>query len=156
MKKIASVILISACLLNGCHSGTTPASNSTNSSGNNGGKDTSKAHAVIQQPADTTIKDGAVIKKYANGVVKERSFYISGRRNGECQSFFPNGKLQSDDFFIDGMINGATTVYFDNGQKQYEGQCTKGNPSGVWKFYDNTGKLIRSKDYDTISANPVM
>jgi len=144
MKKIPFLLIVSAYLLNGCHSNTNP----SNPAGSSATKaDSAKTNAVTPQPADTNIKDGLVIKRYPNNVIKERSNYIAGRRQGECQSFFPSGKLQSDDFFVDGLMDGATTVYYDNGQKYYEGTCTKGKPSGVWKFYDTAGKFVRSKDY---------
>jgi hypothetical protein len=146
------IILVSSCLLNACHSNNTATSNSNAMSPT---KDTAKFQ-VARQAADTTIKDGQVIKRYPSGIVKERSYYVAGRRQGECQSFYQNGKLQSDDFFDGGLIDGATTVYYDNGQKEYEGNCTKGKPSGTWKFYDTTGKLVRSKDYGKVKDNPVM
>jgi len=155
MKKTAFLLLISAYLLNGCHSNTNPV-NSTDSKNVANATDTAKTLAVTPQPADTSIKDGVVIKKYPNGIIKERSSYLSGRRQGECQSFYPNGKLQSDDFFVGGLIDGSTTVYYDNGEKEYEGACNKGKPSGVWKFYDNKGTLVRSKNYGNVNSNPVM
>jgi len=152
MKKIACVLLVSAYLLNGCHSGTK--TNDANKLAT--GADTARKHAATPQPIDTTIKDGLLIKRYPNGVIKERSTYLSGRRQGECQSFYPDGKMQSDDFFAGGLLEGSTTVYYNNGQKEYEGTCTKGKPSGIWKFYDNTGKLVRTKDYGIVKANPAI
>ncbi len=152
MKKTAFLLLVSAYILNGCHSN----NSSVTSISRAPAADTAKPHAIIAQPIDTSIKDGPVIRRYANGLIKERSYYVSGRRQGECQSFYANGKLQSDDFFSGGLIDGATTVYYDNGLKEYEGTCTKGKPSGIWKFYDNNGKLVRSKNYGAINGNPPM
>lgn len=149
MKKIAYLLLLSIYLLSGCHSNNTPVNSTTNPSTNAVSiQDTAKANTITPQPADTSIKDGAVIKKYSNGIMKERSYYVAGRRQGECQSFYPNGKLWSDDFFIAGLIDGPTTAYYDNGQKRYEGICSKGKPTGIWKYYDNTGKVVRTVDYN--------
>jgi hypothetical protein len=153
MKKTVFVLLVSTYILNGCHSNNT---NPVNSSNTPPPKDTAKPHGVSPQPADTSIKDGVLIKRYPNGVIKERSYYVAGRRQGECQSFHPNGKLQSDDFFVGGLIDGATTVYYDNGQKEYEGTCTKGKPSGIWKFYDEKGTLVRTKNYGNATGNPAI
>jgi len=153
LKKPISLLFImaSACIIDGCHSGTNP----SNSIGSVHTADTAKTHTVTPQPIDTTIKDGKVTKHYASGLVKEKSYYAAGRRQGECQSFYPNGKLWSDDYFSAGLIDGKTTVYYNNGQKEYEGTCTKGKPSGLWKFYDEKGKLVRSKNYGDIT-NPSM
>ena len=152
MKKNLFLLFVLAYMLNGCHSNT----NSVNSKTPAPAIDTAKTHAVTPQKADTTIKDGTLIKKYPNGVTKERSYYVAGRRQGECQCFYPNGKLWSDDYFTAGLIDGATISYYENGQKKYEGTCAKGKPTGVWKFYDNTGKLVRSVNYTKKQDNPAM
>lgn len=146
------LILAGAYLFNGCHSNNKPA----NSTVSEHAADSAKMNAIISQPIDTSIKNGPVIRRYANGIIKERSYYIAGKRQGECQSFYPNGKLWSDDYFTAGLIDGATTSYYDNGQKRYEGTCSKGKPTGIWKYYDNTGKLIHTVDYNKKHNNPVM
>jgi antitoxin component YwqK of YwqJK toxin-antitoxin module len=152
MKKIIIALLVSVCVLNGCHS------NTTNQQGNSNSTlpviDTTKMHAV-QQTADTNIKDGPLIKRYPNGVIKEKSNYLAGKRQGECQSFYENGKLWSDDYFTDGILDGATSAYYENGQKRYEGTYIKGKPSGTWNFYDDSGKLVRKANYGK-KGSPVM
>ncbi len=152
MKKAAYLFLVPIFILNGCHSNTA----SVNSAANATSNDTSKV-AGVQQPVDTSVKkDGEVIRRYPNGVIKERSFYVGGRRRGECQSFYPNGKLWSDDYFTDGVLDGVTTSYFDGGQKRYEGVYSKGKPAGVWKFYNMNGGLVRTIDYDKTQKKPAM
>lgn len=155
MKKIACLLIISISFLYGCHSHNAP-SNSTpqNTISSN---DTVKKQAIAApQPADTSIKDGLLINHYASGVIKEKSYYLAGRRNGECQSFYPNGKLWSDDYFTNGLLDGATASYYENGQKRYEGIFTKGKQTGIWKYYDETGKLVRTVDYGKTKATPAM
>lgn len=151
MKRIGSFIIISAGLLLGCHSNNSTvntASNTTNSNASAAAPDTSKHHPTVAQiAADPNIKDGPLVKYYPNGIIKEKSYYIAGRRQGECQSFYPTGKLWSDDYFAAGLLDGSTTAYYENGVKRYEGSCSQGKQVGVWKYYDNTGKLVRSVDY---------
>jgi antitoxin component YwqK of YwqJK toxin-antitoxin module len=145
------LILVSICLLNGCHSGTTQNNQGTNAI--QSATDTSQMH-IAPQPKDTTIKDGQVTKRYPNGVIKERSYYKDGRRHGECMSFYQNGKVCSDDYFTDGLIDGGSTVYYENGQKKYEGTFVKGKPAGTWSFYDEKGKLTRTINYGS-KNNPI-
>ena len=147
MKKISCLLIISISLLWGCHSHNSPA--------NSNGQNTTPAADTIKKqpttatppPADTSIKDGPLVKYYANGVIKEKSYYMAGRRNGECQSFYPNGKLWSDDYFVDGVLDGATIAYYENGQKRYEGTMNKDKKIGQWKYYDESGKLVRTTNY---------
>jgi len=151
MKKISCLLIISISLLWGCHSNNLPADSTSQNTAPL--SDTTKKQPAATPPqADTNIKNGPLIKYYTSGVIKEKSYYIAGRRSGECQSFYPNGKLWSDDYFTNGMLDGATTSYYDNGQKRYEGTFTKGKPTGQWKYYDETGKLVRTTDYSQKQA----
>jgi antitoxin component YwqK of YwqJK toxin-antitoxin module len=143
--KAFSLIYVSTGLFIGCHSNNPPGGKTTPAASNYV-IDTSHMH-VRQQPVDTSIQSGQRIVRYTNGIIKEKSYYIKGRRQGECQSFYPSGKLLVDDFFSDGIIDGPTINYYENGQKRYEGAYTKGKPSGVWKFYDDKGKLIKTRSY---------
>jgi antitoxin component YwqK of YwqJK toxin-antitoxin module len=146
MKKTFYILLASSLLLNGCHSNNTPGSSTETAKT----ADTSKIHTAPQQPLDTGKKDGPITVRYPNGIVKEKSNYTDGRRQGECQSFYPSGKLWSDDHFLNGQIDGPTVSYFENGKKRYEGMCAKGKPTGEWKYYDSSGKLTRTVNYNGI------
>lgn len=154
MKKPAYIFVVSAYLLGSCHSATT--GNKKEISNNPAPATDSTKTAVTPPPADTSLKDGWVTRRYSDGVIKEKSYYLAGRRQGECQSFYPNGKLWSDDYFNAGLLDGSSTAYYDNGQKRYEGTYTKGKPSGIWKFYNAGGKLVRTVDYTKKQNNPAM
>ena len=154
MKKTVFILLVSSCALNGCHP-TTPVNQPENSVKNVTVIDTSQMQ-VSRQAADTTIKDGPLVTRYENGVIKEKSYYLAGRRQGECQSFYPSGKMWSDDYFTNGLRDGATTTYYDNGQKRYEGTFIKGKPSGKWNYYDNSGKLTRLVNYGKKAGSPAI
>jgi antitoxin component YwqK of YwqJK toxin-antitoxin module len=151
MKKTAYLLLVSTYLLNGCHSKTIPG-NANQPSGDN--IDTSQIH-VTPPPRDTTIKNGQLLLRYPNGIIKEKSYYMDGRRHGECQSFYPDGKLWSDDYFTDGLTNGLSTVFYENGQKRYEGNFVNGKPAGTWNFWDEKGKLIRTITYGKGEKHPL-
>lgn len=153
MKRTAYLFFAAISVLTACNSNNKPAPAADNSIPV---VDTAKIHPAPQQAADTNIKDGPFIKKYPNGVIKEKSYYAAGRRQGECQSFYENGKLWSDDFFTAGVLDGPTTSYYDNGQKRYEGNYIKGKQSGTWIFYDNTGKQVRSLNYGKKDNKQVM
>jgi len=144
MKKTAYILFVSTIILSACHPN--PKAN-TAATNNVSTVDTSKIHAAPAQAPDTTVKDGQLIKRYPNGVIKEKSYYVSGKRNGECQSFYENGKLWSDDYFTKGVLDGPTASYYENGEKRYDGTYTKGKPSGTWNFFDEKGKPQRTINY---------
>lgn len=155
MKKIACSLIVSISLLYGCHSSNTPP-NSTSSNITPSSDTAKKQITKTLPPADTSIKDGPLIRRYTNGVLKEKCYYLAGRRNGECQFFYPNGKLWSDDYFTNGILDGATASYYANGEKRYEGAYSNGKLTGIWKYYDAKGKLVHTVDYNKTKTTPAM
>lgn len=93
------------------------------------------------------VQHGDYIKKYPNGIVQMRGFYVNGKRNGQWTSFFQNGKVQSEGFFKDGLRDGKALVYYENGKIYYEGYYKDGREVGTWKFYDENGKQINEVVY---------
>lgn len=43
--------------------------------------------------------------------------------------------------------NGPYTRYYENGKLDCSGYYTKEEKSGTWKFYNQTGKLIRTEEW---------
>ena len=76
-------------------------------------------------------------------------FNEKGERNGTCRSWFQNGKQQSELTYVDGKEDGKYTVWYENGQVYIEGHYSDGKEVGTWKFFDPTGKEIRTIDYST-------
>jgi antitoxin component YwqK of YwqJK toxin-antitoxin module len=42
-----------------------------------------------------------------------------------------------------GLRNGASSVYYENGVLRMEGNYFNNKQIGLWKFYDQKGKLIK-------------
>ncbi len=105
---------------------------------------------IIAEPKSKfdTLQEGDFMMRYPNGVIQIRGYYKNGKREGEWVAFFPSGKVQSEGYFTQGKRDHKGTVYYDNGQKMYEGMYKEGYQVGVWRFYDNTGKLKEEVDYD--------
>ena len=111
---------------------------------------------------------------------KPAPYLSSGKRiqNGQARSWYPNRQLQYQGQFNNdkpvgrffwwhkngnrstvGQFNragdrdGRWIWWHDNGMKQIEGDYRNDQPSGVWRSWDEAGKLIKSKDYNSLS-NP--
>ena len=55
-------------------------------------------------------------------------------------------------FFDKGLREGHTIVKHPNGTINYVGEYLHNEQIGIWKFYDEIGKLIKEEDY---SKTPV-
>lgn len=70
------------------------------------------------------------------------------KRNGKWTHYHENGQEASVTFYTHGIRNGYSHVKRPNGAMYYYGQYTDDKPSGVWKYYDEQGKLVNEHDYD--------
>ena len=107
---------------------------------------------------------------YENGERQSDGEYIDNKRVGRWQQWYPTGTLKEDAFFDKGMYQGAFKDYHENGQLRSEGHYkgtsklkvrgshsiffllpigfdvqNEGVMNGVWKFYDEQGKLLRTE-----------
>lgn len=109
---------------------------------------------------------------------KPAPYLASGKRiqNGQARAWYSNRQLQYQGQFRDdkpvgrffwwhengnrstvGQFNragdreGRWIWWHDNGMKSIEGNYKNDQTSGVWRSWDQAGKLIKSKDYDRLS-----
>jgi len=110
-------------------------------------------------------------KSYEQGVtnIMEESFYLDGLKNGSTKWYNKNDKLLAQYNYVNDTLSGeqltfyedGTTVktkenyknnklhglnieYFPNGIIKIEGYYDNGEKSGIWKEYDEKGKLIKT------------
>jgi antitoxin component YwqK of YwqJK toxin-antitoxin module len=93
--------------------------------------------------------------------VMEREFYDNektylewnfsdGKKNGESSSFRKDGKPWSTHTYLNDTLHGPYKTWHENGQLYMNGQFNQGKKSGMWFFYDNTGKEIKKIDFDSV------
>ena len=73
-------------------------------------------------------------------------------RDGKWVLLSPTGKEMSVTFFEKGVREGHAIVKHPNGVINYVGEYLHNEQIGIWKFYDDKGKLIKEEDY---SQNPL-
>jgi len=110
---------------------------------------------------------------------KPAPYLASGKQiqNGQARAWYSNRQLQYQGQFRDdkpvgrffwwhengnrstvGQFNragdrdGRWIWWHDNGMKSIEGNYKDDQTSGVWRSWDEAGKLIKSKDYDRLSS----
>lgn len=88
------------------------------------------------------IPDGGVMK----GEVRD------GVRQGPWTSYFANGTIRSRGSYVDGEMDGPTEVFHPNGMPLYTGHYHLGLSVGEWRFYDESGVLIKTAIHDSTGA----
>ena len=111
---------------------------------------------------------GQIIKKYKDGQVKSIENFKNGKLNGEFKEFFENGSLFQVGTFKNGEMKnirvfyengnlkfeqnlkdrkGRYKGYYPNGQLEEEGEIFQGEKIGVWRYYNEEGKLSSEVTY---------
>lgn len=73
---------------------------------------------------------------------------VGTHRNGKWIFYYPSGVTQADAIYADGVENGMHNAYRENGVPYYRGAYINGERAGVWEFYDQTGNMCGTKDFD--------
>ena len=58
------------------------------------------------------------------------------------------GQVKLIKHYKNGFIHGPIIYYWDNGQIRLKGNYNKMHRTGIWKMYDESGKLILKENYD--------
>ena len=122
-------------------------------------KDTAAAKAQSEMdkiadelsPPDSNYT-GDFFLKYESGVIKTRGYFRFGKRHGQWFYFYPNGQIWSEALFENGLMNGPSVVHHPNGKTYYEGSYKLDKAFGTWKFYDTSGVLAITKNYDSLGV----
>ena len=111
---------------------------------------------------------GQIIKKYKDGHVESIENFKNGKLNGEFKEFFEDGSLSQIGTFKNGDMEnikvfyengnlkfeqnlkdrkGRYKGYYPNGQLEEEGEVFQGEKIGVWRYYNEEGKLSSEVTY---------
>ena len=125
---------------------------------------------------DSGFLSGRLIGYYENGSVMKESYYYRQFRTGTWKEYYPNGKIKSishyqiskedsvfrrqltDDDYQKGVAISESFSWGENdslrisntlflGKTRIEFATLISTKTGVWEFYDSTGKLISRKKY---------
>ena len=73
--------------------------------------------------------------------------YKDGKRDGKWMYYYENGNIWSEGYFKNGKSEGKRVTHYETGRVFYEGYYEQERRVGVWKFYDENGKFLKSVDY---------
>ncbi len=105
---------------------------------------------------DSTLNHGPYVEWYPSGEKYMQGNYVEGVRQGAFTSWHENGKICKTQTYADGKLEGSWPIFRDDGTKEKEVGFHADQRSGVWKYYDATGKqLTAQEEYKDGKANGV-
>ena len=87
------------------------------------------------------MKDSAgIIKQISISQKNIRTFYGQYYNNGQLVAWLP--------FDAAGMYDGDAVYYYESGAVKSSGTYTHGLKTGLWKNFDEKGKLVTKEEFD--------
>src|SRR6187402_3516886 len=77
------------------------------------------------------------------------SYEMAGRSpyTGKAYALFPNGDTQTVVTYKDGVLDGEVAGWYAKDHRQIEGAVDKGEKTGIWKLYFESGKIKKQTAY---------
>jgi antitoxin component YwqK of YwqJK toxin-antitoxin module len=78
---------------------------------------------------------------------------FSAKAQSEGRTYYDGDKTQLKEAYMMQNINGSTVkqgsyfMYYQNGKLQVSGTYLNNQKTGEWKYYDESGKLLRTEKY---------
>ena len=83
-----------------------------------------------------------------NGVLAEKTQFVEGQPEGQCEKYSYTGTLIMECQYHNGLLDGPARIYYPStASLKEEGQYTKGKKSGVWKTYNEEGDIIAEEAF---------
>ena len=99
---------------------------------------------ILQMRGDSVLER---IEYYASGQVQSRGQLLEDARHGIWNSYYSSGLPWSQVGYQRGAKHGVYRTYHENGEPAIEGQHIDNNKAGTWLFFDDSGKLIREREF---------
>jgi antitoxin component YwqK of YwqJK toxin-antitoxin module len=71
-----------------------------------------------------------------------------GRRHGVWEYFTETGVKLSATYYLHGKKDGYSVVYYPSGVTHYVGEYKNDKKVGLWRTYDEEGKLLTENTFD--------
>ena len=85
---------------------------------------------------------------YESGQVRMTGLSIEpDLRSGKWMSYFQDGTPWSEHHYVDGVKEGVYLVWWPNGERRIQGQFVKGQETGKWMFFDESGNVLKEETF---------
>jgi hypothetical protein len=98
--------------------------------------------------------DGEWTTFYPDGRLRWQGMKENGINNGPFTMWYPDGKIKMRGQYKEGGKDGKSTIFHMNGAKWREQWHEKGKAVGIWKTWNEAGKLIEEVSHEPEQPDP--
>ncbi len=123
------------------------------------------ADSVGQQTSDDLVRrtelsyrEGHLFLKkvYRQNILVQVAFFDQSGEFELRRELCPNGKSRFEGIYVKGEAYGICTWYFCSGKIEKQGVRFRNKDIGIWKFYDEGGRLTEEADFENAKLADVM
>ncbi|HNP78994.1 MAG TPA: hypothetical protein PKM91_17275 [Cyclobacteriaceae bacterium] len=87
-------------------------------------------------------------KIYRQNILVQVAYFDQSGEFELRRELCPNGKFRFEGIFVKGEAFGICTWYFCSGKTEKQGVRYRGKDVGIWKFYDENGRVTEEVDFE--------
>lgn len=107
-----------------------------------------KIGSIYFKKGETEPFTGVLFGKYDNGNYLTLQEYEEGIGNGKWVNYYKDGTLKEVGTYRDNLVEGPILQYHPNGNLKAKGNYKHWKKKiGIWKYYDTSGKLVKTASY---------
>ncbi|HQQ82671.1 MAG TPA: hypothetical protein PK059_05735 [Cyclobacteriaceae bacterium] len=115
------------------------------------------ADSVGQQLSDDLVRrtemsyrEGHLYLKkiYRQNILVQVAYFDQSGEFELRRELCPNGKFRFEGIFVKGEAFGICTWFFCTGKTEKQGVRYRGKDVGIWKFYDENGRVTEEVDFE--------
>lgn len=93
------------------------------------------------------VLNGIYEKFHKNGHLEIIADYHNGLRDGIYEKYYSNGNPKFRTYYKNGLLHGCLYIFHKNERLETEAHHTMGEPCGIWKLFDDEGRLLDTADF---------
>lgn len=102
----------------------------------------------IREPYLEGKLEGNVNRYYPGGEVSEEVAWKQGQKHGDWNQYYTDGSLRLKSSYKNDSLNGLYRVYYPDSTLKVSGTYLDNQSHGMWDFYDETGSVVYSIEYE--------
>ncbi|MFN8313938.1 MAG: hypothetical protein U0289_14120 [Cyclobacteriaceae bacterium] len=87
-------------------------------------------------------------KIYRQNILVQVAYFDQSGEFELRRELCPNGKFRFEGIFVKGEAFGICTWFFCTGKTEKQGVRYRGKDVGIWKFYDENGRVTEEVDFE--------
>lgn len=87
-------------------------------------------------------------KTYRQNILVQVAYFDQSGEFELRRELCPNGKFRFEGIFVKGEAFGICTWFFCTGKTEKQGVRYRGKDVGIWKFYDENGRVTEEVDFE--------